>query len=696
MGWFVSFAPATTEVIEDDIAALIDDSNSIDWTYNDGAGSLAGEVIVSGMTDSTTTPTLLSSLQQVTALLGGIALTSDGSRYVYATGSASSGNSEFQIWDIQNPASPVKNSTLAFTGDAPQTAAVISGGYAFLGYVGSAALPNKSIIDIRNPNAPTSVFQSANTNSTMHNIKNGVQGKYWYLLDQSNANVLTYDVSDVTAPVLLSTVAIGTSTPVGGAIQGRYLYVTCNSGRLVIFDLNVPGTPASVASIATGGSSTSSIDVSGKVAAVCRTTGTGNVELYDVSDPTTPVIIGSAISMVSPSVRVYFVGRYLHVTGGSSAATLFYKILDVSNPSSPSLAATYVPSQLNVSGATAVGCQSFYLGNRAYIATRATGNSSFEVVNLKGLELRSGYVDSLELGEAYVRGDVWARNLDARGAISAGDGGVKSKGGIYSDTEVQSPIHRGDSFRSDATNPASAGVLRLGNTETVQWRNAANDGNETFGLDADDRLYASGDLFSDGNIVVNGYDPISAAQQAALALPESLWANSIIQAATTSADAGINAFRGNGTFASPDYLDSGDFVWYVYTAGYNGTGIDDANLANINIQATEDHSSNVLGTAISFDTIANGSGSIETTLTLQGKKVATPGYFQVTAENDPGAQSNSAAIGGTAIDGGNTSLHVRTHQAVVAQVLLASTHTLRVKINGTEYNILLSDAPDPE
>lgn len=42
-------------------------------------------------------------------------------------------------------------------------------------------------------------------------------------------------------------------------------------------------------------------------------------------------------------------------------------------------------------------------------------------------------------------------------------------------------------LKSQATNPASAGIIRLGNAEGIAWRNAANGADKTFKLDASDK-----------------------------------------------------------------------------------------------------------------------------------------------------------------------------------------------------------------
>lgn len=50
------------------------------------------------------------------------------------------------------------------------------------------------------------------------------------------------------------------------------------------------------------------------------------------------------------------------------------------------------------------------------------------------------------------------------------------------------------SFRSTSSNPASAGVFRLANTDTIGWRNTANNGNLLLSVDSSDRLLYNGVL----------------------------------------------------------------------------------------------------------------------------------------------------------------------------------------------------------
>jgi len=53
-------------------------------------------------------------------------------------------------------------------------------------------------------------------------------------------------------------------------------------------------------------------------------------------------------------------------------------------------------------------------------------------------------------------------------------------------------------YKSRTSNIASAGVVRLANTDAVKWRNAANDGDKSLGVNTSNQLTYDGDLLSTG------------------------------------------------------------------------------------------------------------------------------------------------------------------------------------------------------
>jgi hypothetical protein len=78
-------------------------------------------------------------------------------------------------------------------------------------------------------------------------------------------------------------------------------------------------------------------------------------------------------------------------------------------------------------------------------------------------------------------------------ALVRTDGGsgnaVQDSGIIISDTDAVSGVA---SLASAAANPASAGTLRLGNTQTLAWRNAANSADVTLSVDGSDEWNFNG------------------------------------------------------------------------------------------------------------------------------------------------------------------------------------------------------------
>lgn len=74
-------------------------------------------------------------------------------------------------------------------------------------------------------------------------------------------------------------------------------------------------------------------------------------------------------------------------------------------------------------------------------------------------------------------------------------------------------------FTTVSSNPASAGVLRLANTDLIEWRNAANSGNDTLGVDSSDNLVYNGvavptglSTLSDGKIWIGSSGNLPVAQ----------------------------------------------------------------------------------------------------------------------------------------------------------------------------------------
>src|ERR1700686_4530023 len=80
--------------------------------------------------------------------------------------------------------------------------------------------------------------------------------------------------------------------------------------------------------------------------------------------------------------------------------------------------------------------------------------------------------------------------------IALASGSLTSNGGMFT---LTNDVNFGTSFgliakyyTSTSANPATSGTIRLANTDTIDWRNFANTGNDALGVNASDQLTYNG------------------------------------------------------------------------------------------------------------------------------------------------------------------------------------------------------------
>ncbi|MDO8335829.1 MAG: carbohydrate binding domain-containing protein [Candidatus Saccharibacteria bacterium] len=148
--------------------------------------------------------------------------------------------------------------------------------------------------------------------------------------------------------------------PLAQYVSGKYAYVTSSTGNtLNIYNVSNPASPVSVGSIATA-ASPRGVHVQGKYAYVVNFT-TSVLGIYDVSNPASPTSVGS-LSLGAGAQRVYVQGKYAYITESSAAQM---EIVDVSNPASPT-------SVGSIPGTAPIGI--YVKGKYAYVAD-SSGNS---------------------------------------------------------------------------------------------------------------------------------------------------------------------------------------------------------------------------------------------------------------------------------------------------------------------------------
>ncbi len=135
--------------------------------------------------------------------------------------------------------------------------------------------------------------------------------------------------------------------------------------------------------------------------------------------PRDPVLTGSLANGEYP-YSVYVSGRYAYVV---SAKSRDLKVIDVSDPSAPSLAGSLGlglganPSSVYVSG------------RYAYVVD--SNSDDLKVIDISGAEVTSLIAHSLEAGNLQVRNDMLAQGqLQVSGGLNVGTGGIFSDGNV--------------------------------------------------------------------------------------------------------------------------------------------------------------------------------------------------------------------------------------------------------------------------
>lgn len=333
------------------------------------------------------------------------------------------------VVDITNPALPAVIDSSITLPTIPRNLC-ISGNYLYM--VASTAHPANMnvlrIIDISDPYNPSIVGGTALTLSgNARSIQ--VRGKYAYVAYQNTAaesatNINIIDVSDPGLPVLAGGASFTTLRSVTyfavDGVDGKYGYITnysaTNGQRFDVLDLSDP-TAANptvlgsldISSVAGTGGEGHFIQIQGRYAYLSFITSgssdTSSFRIIDISDPTTPTIINTTqISLPGQNgaLSCFVAGKYLYVATKNDTTARAFHIIDVSNPVTPVLVGG--SSTLSLPS----GCVSSVIqGEYAYLAfDNATATSTFRIVRISGLEMPTIFASSGLLGELTVEKDI--------------------------------------------------------------------------------------------------------------------------------------------------------------------------------------------------------------------------------------------------------------------------------------------------
>lgn len=250
------------------------------------------------------------------------------------------------------------------------------------GFLGIASTSPGSLLSIGGGNitqtatSPTLIATALTTNTIRGII---ISGRYMYVVESAAASGLEiFDISDVRSPKLITTFALTNAGAGQPVLSGSYLYIpeSVAATAVQIVDVSNPTSPVIVSSIKNAAAGRS-VQVSGSYLYV----GVGGVTtnqflIYGITNPTSPVLLSATTvsANVNNLVNIQLQGPYAFLGEGTTTASgAGLQILDVSNPTTPSIVSTY---------ATQNPVRSVLVSGRYVFLGETVASSGLEIVDI--------------------------------------------------------------------------------------------------------------------------------------------------------------------------------------------------------------------------------------------------------------------------------------------------------------------------
>ena len=376
-----------------------------------GLGTPTGQAYVSGTQPFLTGTTPILGFQSGFTSLGSMIY----GNYAYVMDSQ---NGRLSIYDITNPVSPIGLSQLNLTTGR----ITVSGKYLY----DATSSTSIKVVDVTNPSSPTIVNTVSMPSESGRKLL--IKGSYLYVATLNTLQI--YDISNPTNPVIISTTQINSGNSVEGIdVQGKYAYVITNSNPdFIVIDISNPALPSIVGSVqlnSGGGHQLYSLKVQGRYAYAKNGNDGIHLIVVDISDPTQPVQAGSVGDNINCNTfdcaPIYIQGRFAYVAGLSGT---YIEIFDISNPVNPVL----LNGTSNPSSGASIGMVGRYL----YYTNQTTKN--VEVYDVGGAyiqQLQTGGIETstlnVEQNATFGSGNILGslnigQNLQAAGNVGIGGG----------------------------------------------------------------------------------------------------------------------------------------------------------------------------------------------------------------------------------------------------------------------------------
>ncbi|MFA5165972.1 MAG: tail fiber domain-containing protein [Candidatus Paceibacterota bacterium] len=338
------------------------------------------------------------------------------------------GNAHLDFYDISDRA----NMSLLSTYTSVQTSDYMEEVFIASNFAYTAASSGMHIIDISNPKAPVLAGFYA-TPSTTKSIY--VSGKYAYLGVSKGTGVgglYVIDISSSTNPVLTGNVAVNTGSNhvFDIVVRGKYAYLAADGDGLKIVDISNPASPAVVGTYYSAGPTNPSgyaagVYVSGKYAYLADLSDgldNGGMKIIDISDPTSPTLAAN-YDLGARSVNNIIVnGRYAYLsiynfTNGE------LQIVDIASSTAPFLTSKYADNLIYDVALS---------GKTAFVADWTGGVVALDI---SGADLPTLNAGNIETSFANITENaVVANSLYVGSGLTVGPSGIKSGGGLAFDS----------------------------------------------------------------------------------------------------------------------------------------------------------------------------------------------------------------------------------------------------------------------
>jgi hypothetical protein len=237
-----------------------------------------------------------------------------------------------EVYDLQDPASPVLVGSAAVDGGVTNTQGLaVSGTHAYV----ASTEAGLQIFDVSAPSLPVRIGTLTTPDYALRVV---VQGTRAYVTD-TNAGLVIVDITNPSQPRVLS-ICDTQDQALDVAVSGQYAYVTDGGAGLQVVDLAVPSTASIVFSIPTS-HACSAIEISGTTAYAAI--GDGGIQIFDFSNPLFPRSLSTFATPMPPASLNASAG-FIYVTcgayslGGTGSSL---RIIDASDPASPHEVGSY-------------------------------------------------------------------------------------------------------------------------------------------------------------------------------------------------------------------------------------------------------------------------------------------------------------------------------------------------------------------